>query len=401
MAVGRGVEDYFKNVPFGQDVTALGQDVANVAIPVAKGIGKAAVVATKGVGVAGAATIDAASKATNYFTGAGTTDLATPMTQSFNRTLNNGAGGATRDFTMPPELQARIDKVLGVSPKLVVPPPAVSPSSRQAPTTSPTSVAGIGDNTVYSWKDKRGRETLTNVPSSIPAGVKSKVVLPAHDFGVGPDKSIADVDAATKSIADIDAAINAIKSSPGNQLNPTTTGRGMGLTDSATAQIVELEKTKAGLAGHKIAGESNKIDAAATAEDRAGRLAETKRYNDIRAEDVDLRRKQDADQKAEVASQKKADATQKRDEAYYKRHVMTDLNPETQKPEPNDTLTFLRMAGSGEPVPERFQADVAKAMSGFEDYYKRGLTGPPNPADRETAWRKYWKKFRRFSEPAK
>lgn len=125
---------------------------------------------------------------------------------------------------------------------------------------------------------------------------------------------------------------------------------------------------------------------------RIGELGVQRQNAETNAAQLGISRRRLNLQEQQFTEGKKTAQEDKAADSYYKRHAVMETDWQG-KAEPNDNLTFLRMAASNEPVPERYKEDVKRARADFESWYKRGLTGPDNPQDRQRAWNVYWAKF--------
>lgn len=176
---------------------------------------------------------------------------------------------------------------------------------------------------------------------------------------------------------DIDALVSQLMGDPKSKVTQNMGGytKTGGLKKNVLDQIVELKKAQLGLEGHKMAaterGELTKLS-----------LSEKERHNKLLEQDFALR-----------LSQQKDLNQQKLAESHYQKFLAQEFDTMTGKPINNELHTLLNMGASGLPVPDVFQPSVERAMSGFETYYKKGLSpgAKDTPQNRLKAMQTYKK----------
>jgi hypothetical protein len=178
---------------------------------------------------------------------------------------------------------------------ITITPAQSAPGTSSPATLTPPAAEGIvppsptDNQTVYKYTDTAGKQGLTNIPDSIPAGSKSSILLKSPGLA-NPN--------AAKDIRDEIANLRAMPP----EINPSTKKEYIPKDRSD-----RIEK----LLGHLATVEGHALTADMANDVRSQTLAETKRYNDIKAEDVDLKRKADMETKLAAQTLKNSDSFNK------------------------------------------------------------------------------------------
>lgn len=115
--------------------------------------------------------------------------------------------------------------------------------------------------------------------------------------------------------AKIEDLVNQVMNAPSSRVTQSMGGgvtKTGGIKKSVLGQVVELRKAQLGLQGQQITAAVTREGHGIVAKERIAlerdRLAETKRYNDIRAEDVDLKRRAELETKLAAQTLKNSDS---------------------------------------------------------------------------------------------
>ncbi len=245
------------------------------------------------------------------------------------------------------------------------------------------------NQTVYQYTDKQGRRGLTNIPSSIPVGSKSSVLLKSPGIGagmgVGTSTLPADttgVDNINKTITDEIARIRA--------LPPAYTSDGKMYIPQHRTDVIER------LLGHQVILETGR----ATAKERADvmremakerdllardRLAETTRYDKERADNYRLRVR-------ELDQSREADREVKIRNAF--NTELDKLSPkEGMNQTPNTNIGLFNMVYNNYPIIPEHQKQADILMSDFNKVWNYSIKLHPelkdDPNAKATVRRKY------------
>jgi len=356
--------------PFEKDVSRAATGVGDI---MTKGVNAVSDVASNVIGK-GLSAVDFTGAAAAQYLGGGPTE-----------NMDRAAGGLEKAWNIGP--QPAITP--GINPeKTPITGPAAQPVQPVVqPATAPTSIRGIEAQTEadkisgLDW-EKRAEASRQGIqPTNLEnlAPTREGLVQPGAP-GIGGERKWTDA----AGVKHIEGTGIGQKESIEDKLMAVIDSVSTSRTPKKKADMLlalmkekgDIEKAhitgRYGLEGHRLTADTN-LDY------RTASLEERRRQNDIHAADFKLRLAQQQDiNKAKLA------------ESHYQKFVAQEIDPMSGKAINNELHTLLNMGMSPMEVPSEFKPSVDRAMTRFEEYYKKGLgKGEDTPLKRKKAMEEY------------